>query len=63
MKAKKRIVLKDPFNDNQRWVTEIRNNEEVKYRELKSSFTEVQPDGDEVETVTYTRKFLTANSN
>lgn len=57
----KRLELQNPNNPNEVFVTEIRNNCEVKFRELKTSFTEVV-DGEETETITIKRKFLTSIS-
>lgn len=56
-----RIELNNPDNPNEVFVTEIRNNCEVKFRELKTSFTEMV-DGEEIETITLKRKFLTSIS-
>jgi len=63
----KRIELDNPDNPNEKFVTEVRNNEEVKFRELKTttSFTEMTDVDEETEiiTTTFKRKFLTSISN
>lgn len=56
-----RLELQNPDNPNELFVTEIRNNEEVKFRESKTSFTEMV-NGEEIETITIKRKFLTSIS-
>jgi hypothetical protein len=62
-----RLELDNPDNPNEKFVTEIRNNEEVKFRELKTvaSFTEMTGLDEETEiiTTTFKRKFLTSISN
>jgi hypothetical protein len=63
MKARTKISLQNPDNPNEVWVTEIRNNERIEYRETKSEFTEMINEDTELKTVTYTRKFLTSTSN
>lgn len=60
---KKRIELKNPDNCNEIFVTEIRNNCEVKFRESKTSFVEMTADDEETETITIKRKFLTSIGN
>lgn len=55
----KRPELTNPDNPNEVFVTEIRNNCEVKFRESRTSFIEMVA-GEEIETITITRKFLTS---
>lgn len=62
-----RLELDNPDNPNEKFVTEVRNNEEVKFREIKTttSFTEMTAQDEETEVITTTikRKFLTSISN
>lgn len=62
-----RLELDNPDNPNEKFITEVRNNEEVKYRETKitTSFTEMTAVDEETEVITTTikRKFLTSISN
>lgn len=57
-----RITLINPDNQNEVFVTEIRNNQKVEFRETRTSFTEINEDGDEIVTITITRKFLTSTN-
>jgi hypothetical protein len=59
----KRIELENPDNPNELFVTEIRNNAEVKFRESKTSFIEMTADDEETEIITIKRKFLTSIGN
>ena len=59
----KRIELENPDNPNELFVTEIRNNSEVKFRESKTSFVEMTSDDEETEIITIKRKFLTSIGN
>lgn len=60
----RRFELINPDNTNETFVTEVRNNEEVKFRETKitTSITKMTDVGEETEiiTTTITRKFLTS---
>jgi hypothetical protein len=59
----RRLELENPDNPNEIFVTEIRNNSVVKFRESKSSFTEMTADDEETEIITIKRKFLTSIEN